>query len=95
MIEVEVSLNKITVIGHAGYAPKGNDIVCAAVSALTQALMMGLDQIAGMRIATCEKPGNICIEWQHANDVGKALIDTWFIGICKIADSYENYIKVI
>ena len=32
--------------------------------------------------------GNICIEWQTINDTGKALIDTWFLGILGIAEEY-------
>ena len=31
--------------------------------------------------------GNICIEWQTMNDTGKALIDTWFLGICGVAEN--------
>lgn len=40
MITVEYDLKKLTlyVRGHAGYAPKGCDIVCAAVSALAYTL---------------------------------------------------------
>ena len=32
--------------GHSGYAERGGDIVCAAVSSLVQALLLGLDEIA-------------------------------------------------
>jgi uncharacterized protein YsxB (DUF464 family) len=35
--------------GHAGYAEYGNDIVCAAVSALLQALLVGLQDVAETR----------------------------------------------
>ena len=31
--------------GHAGYAPKGQDIVCAAVSALLWTLLMGWERL--------------------------------------------------
>ena len=44
MVHVEYALMqdfiKISVSGHAGYAEKGNDIVCAGVSALTAALFV-------------------------------------------------------
>ena len=30
--------------GHSGFAPKGEDIVCAAVSALAQTAVLGLKQ---------------------------------------------------
>lgn len=89
MIRVQVRENKIRVHGHAGYAPRGQDIVCAAVSALTLTLIKGLEQVAGMEIKIRESNGNICIEWQVMNDTGKALMDTWFLGISSIADDYN------
>jgi len=33
--------------GHAGYAPAGEDIICAAVSALAQATVNGLKNVLG------------------------------------------------
>ena len=36
MIEVSVRKNGISISGHAAYAPQGQDIICAGVSALTQ-----------------------------------------------------------
>ena len=38
MIRVQFDGAQVTVSGHAGYAPAGRDIVCAAVSALVYAL---------------------------------------------------------
>ena len=38
MIRVTAEPGRLTVRGHADYAPKGQDIVCAAVSALLLAL---------------------------------------------------------
>ncbi len=35
---------------HSGYASAGNDIICAAVSALMQALLFGLNEVAGIDI---------------------------------------------
>ena len=32
--------------GHSGFADRGNDIVCAAVSSLLQALVLGLSDVA-------------------------------------------------
>ena len=38
MIEVQAGERRLVVQGHAGYGPAGQDIVCAAVSALVYAL---------------------------------------------------------
>ena len=34
--------------GHSGYSEAGSDIICASVSSLMQALLLGLVQIAGL-----------------------------------------------
>ena len=51
MVEVTLryhgkTLTGIEARGHSGFAEKGNDVVCAAVSALMQALVFGLSEIA-------------------------------------------------
>lgn len=50
MIKVRVNMESgdmlIDVKGHAGYAPHGRDIVCAAVSAILQTAVLGLESIA-------------------------------------------------
>ncbi|HEX6987997.1 MAG TPA: ribosomal-processing cysteine protease Prp [Bacillota bacterium] len=38
------------VSGHAGLAPHGQDVLCAAVSALTQATLIGLEEVLGLRV---------------------------------------------
>lgn len=88
MITVLITPDRIHMSGHANTAPYGSDIVCAAVSALTLTLIRGLENIAYMSLYKSVEPGNICIEWQTINDTGKALIDTWFLGILGIAEEY-------
>ena len=39
MIRAVFGRDRVTVMGHAGYAPKGQDIVCAAASALVFSLI--------------------------------------------------------
>lgn len=48
-------LCRLRVCGHAGAAPKGHDIICAAVSALVQTLQNGLDDYLGSRTHTHER----------------------------------------
>lgn len=98
MIRVYLDHYQIAVQGHApradGEGP-GQNIVCAAVSALTLTLIEGLRAIAGMKIQVEEEPGNVQIKWDEANTIGKALIDTWYIGITRIRDSYDNTITIV
>ena len=93
MIEVHIDGSKhfITVQGHAarpeGVQP-GQNIVCAAVSALTLTLIEGLECIANERISARVDAGDVLIEWDELSDIGSALISTWFIGILKIQEAY-------
>lgn len=93
MIEVHIDGSKhfITVQGHAarpeGVQP-GQNIVCAAVSALTLTLIEGLECIANERISARVDAGDVLIEWETLSTVGRALVDTWFIGILKIQEAY-------
>lgn len=36
----------LTVSGHSEAAPKGQDVICAAVSAITQTALLGLQALA-------------------------------------------------
>lgn len=95
MIHVLVKPDRIHVSGHANAGPYGSDIVCAAVSAITLTLIEGLKNVAQISLYESVEAGNICIEWQNMTDTGKALIDTWFLGLCGIAAQYPviNFIN--
>lgn len=56
MIHIYMDKNVIAIEGHADYAEKGKDIVCASVSAILQTAQCGLFAIAQ------QYPGNIVIE---------------------------------
>lgn len=97
MITVAVRKNSIAVSGHAQRpegVPAGQNIICAAVSAITQALLDGLENIAGLAIESHVDKGMVTMQWQHMNEIGKALVDTWFLGICGIERSYGE-IRII
>lgn len=46
MIKIYLTNSSIEIDGHAGYAEYGNDIVCAAVSAILQTAQLGLIKLA-------------------------------------------------
>jgi len=49
----------ITTEGHSGYAASGEDIVCASVSSLMQALWIGLEEILKVDGLRTERDGEI------------------------------------
>ena len=60
MIRVRFEENRLTVCGHAGYAARGEDIVCAAVSALVYALIGDL-QDRGLVRELVIRPGYVML----------------------------------
>ena len=90
MINIMIRKNRIEVKGHA----TGSEIVCAAVSALTQTLVQGLVEITQDSVSWLADSGNMIIEWKVLSDSGRVLIDAWYLGICSIQENY-GYIKII
>lgn len=95
MIEITVRPDHVTVNGHARHGPPGEDIVCAAVSALTQTLEESLRALTADPVNTVEENGYISIWYRNLSESGKLLVDSFFIGICGIADSYPECIKIL
>lgn len=86
--------------GHAGYAKKGNDIVCSAVSAVTNMVLIGfneLDIIPKCEISdggflNCEIPQNLDT---NINIKLQFLLECMVKEFMDIKNSYGKYIKVI
>lgn len=95
MITVNVHENGLEVKGHAAVAPYGHDIVCAGVSAITLTLLRGLEKVANAEAETIVNNGHVCVKWNELNEIGKALVDVWYLGMCDIASEHQNCIKFI
>lgn len=95
MIEVSVRRDGIKVIGHARYAPEGQDIVCAAVSALTQTMLKSIGDLTEDRIKYSILPGRVDIEYGNLSEKTKTLVDSFFIGICGIANEYPENVRIM
>lgn len=80
--------------GHAGYAPTGSDIVCAGVTALTQELIGSMEGLTDDRIETDIGSGMASIQYGDLSEKGRLLIDSFFIGICMIAEEFPDYVRI-
>lgn len=95
MIVVNITQTGLTVDGHAGYAKTGNDIICAAVSALAQGLIHSLDALTDDRISYQIRDGHIDIEYENLSEQGKLLIDSFFIAVSDIQLTYgDRYVRL-
>lgn len=95
MIVVNITQTGLTVDGHAGYAKTGEDIICAAVSALTQGLLHSLEALTDNRIFYQTRNGHVSIKYENLSEQGKLLIDSFFIAVSDIRLAYgEEYVKI-
>ena len=84
--------------GHSGYAQHGKDIVCAAVSVLMQALLVGIQEISGKQSDSnlIEKDSFFKLEWNvDIIPEIKLLSETVALSLKRIADVYPSNIKFL
>lgn len=94
MIAVCVRKDRIKVSGHAGYAENGKDIVCAGMTALTQTLIRSLEHLTRDEIEYEISPGRADIYCRNLSEEGMLLVDSFFIGICMIADEFPDHVRI-
>ncbi len=94
MIEVTRCGSGIKVKGHAHYGETGKDIVCAGVSALAQTLVQSLEELTDDTIQYDISPGTVDIKHGNLSAYGRLLIDSFFIGVQMIADTYPDYVRI-
>lgn len=95
MIRITINDRELAMSGHAGYAPRGQDIVCAAVSSLYETLCAANNKLLNNELNIAEWPLSVVIRWpKEASIQAKALISAFFIGINGIAESYPEYVHI-
>ena len=95
MIEVKRSSGSITIKGHAGYAPHGQDIVCAAVSTLAQNMVYSISELTEDKIQCDMQPGSVEIRYGNLSADAQLLVSSFFIGIREVANVYPNHVKIV
>ena len=77
--------------GHAGYAEAGQDIVCAAVSALIITTVNSLEKFTDDKFDVQEEDGFVSIRFRNdLSERGMLLMDSLLLGLTEIAGSYNN-----
>ena len=94
MIAVSIRKDGIQISGHADYAESGKDIVCAGVTALTQTLIRALEGLTKDEIEYEVSPGRADIYYGNLSEEGKLLVDSFFIGVCQIADEFPDHVRI-
>ena len=94
MINVTIKQGEITASGHAGYAPKGYDIVCAAFSVLSLTLDTAVKKFTDDNIEIVLENGEMAAQWQQVSPEGLLLINAYIEGVKALAENYPEYITV-
>ncbi|MBQ7733261.1 MAG: ribosomal-processing cysteine protease Prp [Synergistaceae bacterium] len=80
--------------GHSGYSHRGSDIICAGVSALMNALVLGLEDTADILVDRSE--ALMRVTWPVDESQGLSLLtDTVRKSLEMIAHDNPKYVKII
>lgn len=95
MIAVEVRQDRIVVSGHAQYESSGKDIVCAGVTALVTTLIDAITALTEDKIQYEIMPGWADIHFRDLSEESKLLVDSFFLGVCNIANEFPDHVRIM
>ena len=90
MIRVVWGRDRVTLRGHAGYAPAGQDIVCAAVAAVVFALAGALEQQDAVEELTI-RPGLVILAARPGHEPELQVLRS---GLGQLAGRYPGCIRL-
>lgn len=95
MITIERTQKTLTVSGHAGYAERGKDIVCEAVTSQVQTLTASIEQLANEKPVFSLSSGFYELSLEGLGDKSLFLVSAFMVGMRLLQDGYPAYVKVI
>ncbi len=82
--------------GHALFAPHGQDIVCAAVSALTTTCVNALETVAGVRAEVTVRDGEMKVALpRDAGHDAQVILSAMAQGLRDVAQQYPEHLQLI
>ena len=106
MTKITVSRQNNSIIqveckGHANYAKNSEDIVCAAVSTLVQTAMLGLMNVAKVKLDYTKDDDQGYLKFEIKGDLDKEkrhecdmILETMVEGIKDLESGFSKYIKL-
>ena len=93
-----VAFHQMHSVNH-GFSDEGSDIVCSAVSALTQTAALGINEVLNIQTALDITEANMYLMLPadiSDQDCEKAqiILETMALGLRSIAATYGDYIKI-
>ena len=83
--------------GHTGYAESGTDILCSAISALTQSTALGITKVLKLQanIEVLEEDAYFKVMLNSKNDEANILFKTLKLSLEDIKIGNEKYIQIL
>ena len=92
----------LEVKGHSGYAPEGEDIVCAAVTSAIRLLDCAFNDVLGLEVAMKVREKDASISFRlpgglsHANEsLCQTLLAALLVHLVQLAEEYPDHITVL
>lgn len=82
--------------GHADVAEHGQDIVCAAVSAILQAARLGLERVAAVPLTVSQESGELRLSWPEecrSLEAVRSIVETAELSVQQIASQYPSHVR--
>jgi uncharacterized protein len=83
--------------GHADFSEYGEDVVCAAVSAILQAAALGLVEHAQARLVSQKRAGTLEIVWREDErdwESVRAIVATAELAVEQIAQRFPKHVRL-
>ncbi len=89
-----------SVSGHSGYAEAGQDIVCAAISAVVTMAEATINEVCGAKakVRVKEEDARITLTLPAScdeEDAVQAVLAGMLLTLCSMRDDYPDYIEVL
>ena len=95
------SIIQVECSGHTGYAKDGEDIVCASVSSITQTALLGLLNVAKVKVDYKYEEQQGYLKFKIVEDLNEekrqkcdAILETMVEGIKDLQSGFSKYIKL-
>ena len=93
-------INGFSISGHSGYAEAGQDIVCAAISAVVTMAEATINEVCGAKakVRVKDEQARITLTLPVSCDeeeTVQAILAGMMITLCGMRDDYPDYIEVL
>lgn len=89
--------NGFSCSGHADFAEHGSDIVCAGISALTQTVILALENLLQLKpeITSNQQSGDLSCTWTNSSDTierSDFIVEALKLGLTEIQNLYPEFL---